>query len=46
MRMLGCKVHGNVSGEGPVVHLVNMVMNVLFNDTASWLDFIASVVDE
>jgi hypothetical protein len=29
-----------------VVHLVNMVMNVLFNDSGSWLDYIAPVVDE
>jgi hypothetical protein len=29
-----------------VVHLVNMVVNVLFNDSGSWLDFIAYEVDE
>jgi hypothetical protein len=31
-----------------VAHLVNMVMNVLFNDSGSWLDFmcIAAVVEE
>ena len=46
MRTLGCKVYGNVSGEGPAVHLVHMVMNVLFSDYGSWLDFIAPVVDE
>jgi len=44
--MLGCRLHGNVSGEGPAVHLVNMVMNVLFSDYGSWLDFISPVVDE
>jgi hypothetical protein len=44
--MLGCRLHGNVSGEGPAAHLVNMVMNVLFNDSGSGLDFISPVVDE
>ena len=29
-----------------MAHLVSMVMNVLFNDSDSWLDYIASVADE
>jgi len=45
MRMLGCRLHGNVSGEAPAAHLVNVVMNVLFNDSDSWLDFISPAVD-
>jgi len=30
----------------PGVHLVNMVVNVLFNDSGIWLDFISPVVEE